>query len=231
MRQYIAYYRISVEKKGKTQGLSFEAQKAVVEQYISRNAGTLIAEYSEVQTGTGKKRRVEVFKAISHARKEKAILIVAKLDRLARDVEFMAAVQKMAIDIVFCDFPQANKLVIGIMALIAEYEAGLISQRTKDALKALKARGVTLGNPNIGQLAGRGAAARAANQELNQTANKAVLGLILSAKSDKKTFPQIATMLNDQNLRTTLKKEFTADNVRMLYSNATKSLSNLKPQK
>lgn len=212
--------RVSTKQQGAS-GLGLEAQKKIISDYLEKHNGILINEYTEVMSGTGKKRRIEVYKAISEARKKKAILIVAKLDRLARDVEFISAVQKMDIDIVFVDFPQANKLVIGIIALIAEYEAGLISQRTKDALQALKARGVKLGNPDIKNLAAKGGAQRAANRLKGElTANSRVTGLIVQMRNEKQPFEKIAQALNDMNLRTTFKKEFKSDNVRIIYKNA-----------
>ena len=225
MTEYISYLRVS--KKGKDYtGLSFEAQQKTISDYISKSNGVLVAEYQEIMTGTHKKRRVEVYKAIAEAKKRKATLIVAKLDRLARDVEFISAIQKMDIDIVFCDFPQANKLVIGIMALLAEYEAGLISQRTKDALSALKARGVKLGNPNVRKISKIGAAARSSSREAGvMTQNTQVANLIKQARRESKTYQQIADSLNEMGLRTTFKKEFTEDNVRMINRSSKKALA------
>lgn len=216
MSSYVAYYRVSTAQQGKS-GLGLDAQKSIVSDYVTKHNGTIISEYSEIQTGTSKKRRIEVYKAISEARKKKATLIVAKLDRLARDYDFISAVMKMDIDIVFVDFPAANKFVIGIIGLVAEYEAGLISQRTKDALQALKAKGVKLGNPRI-----RDIVRKPREPQTEQTANKIAIGLILDYKKSGKTFAQIAEILNDANLRTTTKKEFTPDNVRMIYNGATK---------
>lgn len=220
MTEFISYLRVSTKQQGQS-GLGLEAQQKIIADYVSKVGGKLLSEYSEVMSGTGKKRRIEVYKAISEARKRKATLIVAKLDRLARDVEFISAVQKMDIDIVFCDFPQANKLVIGIMALLAEYEAGLISQRTKDALQALKARGVKLGNPNIRSISAKGSKAREDNRSKGLlTANSRITGLILSTRKEGKSYPEIASILNDMNLRTTFNKEYKADNVRMIYNSA-----------
>ena len=199
-----------------------EAQQKTISDYIARQQGELISEYVEVMSGTGKKRRIEVYKAISEARKKKATLIVAKLDRLARDTEFIAAVQKMDIDIVFCDLPQANKMVIGIMALIADYEAGLISKRTKDALQARRARGHILGNPEIAKFASAGARARSESRSTGQTANKALTGLILQMRGAGRSNSEIAEELNNQNFRTTTGKEWQKDNVQKVYKSSSK---------
>jgi len=224
MTQYVSYIRVSTQKQGAS-GLGLEAQRKIISDYIEKHQGELISEFTEVQSGTGKKRRVEVYKAISEARRKKATLIVAKLDRLARDVEFISAVQKMDIDIVFIDFPKANKLVIGIISLIAEYESSLISRRTKDALSAKKARGHVLGNPNIASLASKGGKARAESRTNGQTANKSLAGLIAQRRSEGLSYSAIADEFNNQNFRTTFGKEWQSDNIAHVFKTFSKQKS------
>jgi DNA invertase Pin-like site-specific DNA recombinase len=140
----VAYYRVSTKKQGKS-GLGLEGQQTTVAEYVRQHAGNLIAEYVEVETGKSKDRP-ELLKAIAHAKRSKATLVVAKLDRLARNVAFTSALMESSIDFVACDNPHANRFTIHILAAVAEHEAEQISQRTKAALAAAKRRGVKLGS-------------------------------------------------------------------------------------
>ena len=106
MKKFVSYYRVSTARQGQS-GLGLQAQKNAVASYV-KDGGKLVGEYTEVETGTRKKKRVEIYKAIELARKEKAILIVAKLDRLARDVEFTSALFNGGIEFICCDNPNTN---------------------------------------------------------------------------------------------------------------------------
>ncbi len=144
----IAYYRVSTERQGRS-GLGLEAQQAAVESY-SRQAGDVIrASFTEVETGK-RSDRPELLKALGAARRGKERLVVAKLDRLARNARFLLTVLESGADVVFCDLPHVppgptGKMLISQMAAIAEWEAGIIAQRTREALAASKARGKKLG--------------------------------------------------------------------------------------
>ena len=142
---YIAYYRVSTARQGQS-GLGLEAQQRAVENYI--NDGELIAEYTEVETGKGAnalKKRPKLSEAIAECKKHKAILLIAKLDRLARNVAFISALMENKIEFVCCDNPNATPLTLHILAAVAEDETRRISHRTKEALAAAKERGVELG--------------------------------------------------------------------------------------
>lgn len=141
-QKFIAYLRQST-KKQEISGLGIEAQRDIILRYLQKSPD---AEYVETESGKKTDRPV-LREALKHCRKIGATLIVAKLDRLSRNVAFTSKLLESDVEIVFCDFPQANKLVLHIIAAIAEYEAGLISTRTKQSLQAKKARGVTLGKP------------------------------------------------------------------------------------
>ncbi len=141
--EYISYLRQST-KKQEISGLGIEAQREIIQNFLHDK--TPSAEYVETESGKKTDRPV-LQEALKHCRKIGATLIVAKLDRLSRNVAFTSRLLESDVEIVFCDFPQANKLVLHIIASIAEYEAGLISTRTKQSLKAKKARGVKLGKP------------------------------------------------------------------------------------
>lgn len=143
--KYVAYLRVSTQKQGYS-GLGLEAQKEIIQNYLKDIQP--IAEYVEVESGRKTdKGRPQLRAALSHCRKDGATLIVAKLDRLARNVSFLSSLLENDVEIVFCDFPQANKMVLHILAAISQYEAELIATRTRQALAAKKARGFKLGNP------------------------------------------------------------------------------------
>ncbi len=142
----VAYYRVSTQRQARS-GLGLEAQQAAVAEHTRHTGAQLLAEY--VETESGKKcQRPELERAIAHAKRTGATLVVAKLDRLARNVAFTAALMESGVDFLCCDNPSANRLTIHILAAVAEDEARRISERTKAALAAAKARGVKLGASN-----------------------------------------------------------------------------------
>lgn len=140
---YVAYLRQSTRKQ-ENSGLGVEAQREIIRNYLKDTIP--VSEYIETESGR-KSDRPKLTEALAECRKKGAILIVAKLDRLSRNVAFTSKLLESDVEIVFCDFPEANKLVLHIISSIAEYEAGLISQRTKLSLEAKKARGYELGKP------------------------------------------------------------------------------------
>jgi len=143
MAAIIGYLRVSTKGQGES-GLGIEAQKAAVEAYAKQTGATLTTCYLEVESGK-LADRPELAKALAHARRSKATLVVAKLDRLARNVAFLSAMMDSTVPFVACDNPHANRLTLHILAAVAEAEAVAISQRTKAALAAYKARGGKLG--------------------------------------------------------------------------------------
>jgi DNA invertase Pin-like site-specific DNA recombinase len=152
-KKVVAYYRVSTKRQGAS-GLGLEGQQTAVADYASRNGATLVAAYTEVETGK-RADREQLGRALSHARRSKATLLVAKLDRLARNVAFTSALMESGVDFIACDNPHANRFTVHILAAVAEHEAEQISQRTKAALKAAKARGTLLGSARPGHWAGR----------------------------------------------------------------------------
>lgn len=152
--KFIAYYRVSTQKQGAS-GLGLEAQKEAVRRFLNGGAWELAGEYVEVETGKGADalaKRPQLNAALSACRKESATLVIAKLDRLARNVHFVSGLMESKVRFVACDMPEANELTIHIMAAFAEHEAKRISQRTKDALAIAKARGVVLGRAGAANL-------------------------------------------------------------------------------
>lgn len=144
MKQFIAYYRVSTDKQGRS-GLGLEAQTETVSRYIE-NRGELLSEFTEIESGK-KTDRPALSTALELCRRKKATLLIAKLDRLARNVHFISGLMESGVDFVAVDMPEANRLTLHIMAAFAEHEREQISQRTKAALAAAKRRGVKLGNP------------------------------------------------------------------------------------
>lgn len=144
--RFVAYERVSTARQGKS-GLGLEAQRKAIDDYARTRNGTILAHFTEVESG-GKADRPELSKALDLARLTGAMLVIAKLDRLSRNAAFLLTLRDSGVRFVACDLPEANNLTVGIMALVAEAEREAISRRTKEALAAAKARGVKLGNPN-----------------------------------------------------------------------------------
>ncbi len=149
----VAYFRVSTKKQGES-GLGLEGQKAAVVGFAQQNRGDILREYVEVESGKNSDRQ-ELARALSHAKRAKATLVVAKLDRLARNVAFLSALMESGVEFVAVDQPHANRLTIHILAAVAEDEARRISERTKTALAAAKARGTKLGSARPGHWKGR----------------------------------------------------------------------------
>ena len=149
--KFISYLRVSTDKQGKS-GLGIEAQREAVASYLNGGRWSLMSEYVETESGR-RSDRPKLATALAHAKAVGAKLVFAKLDRLTRNVDLLRALVNSGVDLVFCDLPSVppgpmGRFLLTQMAAVAELEAGLIGERTKNALAAAKARGVKLGNPN-----------------------------------------------------------------------------------
>lgn len=145
--KFVAYYRVSTLKQGQS-GLGLEAQKVAVTEYLNGGEWSVVAEFQEIETGKGANaldRRPQLRAALELCRKQGATLIIAKLDRLARNVHFVSGLLETGVEFVAADMPSANKVMIQMHAVMSEWERDQISARTKAALAAAKARGVQLG--------------------------------------------------------------------------------------
>lgn len=170
--RFVAYFRVSTERQGKS-GLGLEAQREAVMRFLNGGRWNLVAEFVEIESGKHDDRP-KLAEALALCRIHNATLVIAKLDRLARNVAFIANLMDSTVEFVACDFPQANRLTVHILAAVAEHEREMISQRTKAALAAAKARGVTLGgyrsnglpNAEEGRLLGREARSARANRRI-----------------------------------------------------------------
>lgn len=144
--KFVSYLRVSTSQQGRS-GLGLEAQREAVHQYLQGGATELVAEFVEVESGKHADRP-KLVEALNLCRVTGSKLVIAKLDRLSRDAHFLLGLQKAGVQFVAADMPDANELTVGIMALVAQQERKAISERTKAALAAAKARGTKLGNPN-----------------------------------------------------------------------------------
>ena len=223
--KFISYLRVSTDRQGKS-GLGLEAQRAAVETYLNGGRWKLAAEYVEVESGK-RSDRPQLRAALAHARNIGATLVIAKLDRLARNARFLLSILESGADVVFCDLPQipagpTGKFILTQMAAVAELEAGLISQRTKAALAAAKARGVKLGNPDNLRFAkdGNKAAVEAVKVEADQHAQR-VLPVIDAIRADGKTsLRAIADELNARGILTARGGQWYATTVKNLLERA-----------
>lgn len=142
-QKIVTYLRVSTVRQGQS-GLGIEAQRAAVLAFLNGGHWKVLGEFVEIETGA-RNDRVELAKAITLARVHGAKLVIAKLDRLSRDAHFLLGLDKAGVDFVCADMPNANRLTVGIMAMVAEEERRMISSRTKAALQAAKTRGKKLG--------------------------------------------------------------------------------------
>ena len=142
--KFIAYHRVSTARQGNS-GLGLEAQQKAVADYLNGGEWEMLEEYVEVESGKSHKKRPQLASAIASSKKHKATLIIAKLDRLSRNVAFVSALMESGVEFLAVDNPNANKLMVHMLAAFAEHERDQISHRTKVALAAAKARGVQLG--------------------------------------------------------------------------------------
>lgn len=145
--KYVAYYRVSTQKQGKS-GLGLEAQKKMVSDFVAANSGEVVAEFTEVESAK-RDDRPELIAAIKHADLVGGRLLVGKLDRLSRDLHFILSLQKSRVDFCICDMPGCDSFTIHIYGALAQRERELIAERTKAGLAAAKARGVKLGTDNL----------------------------------------------------------------------------------
>src|SRR5262245_29610638 len=155
--KFIAYFRVSTDRQGKS-GLGFEAQRETVMNYLNGGRWTLVGEFTEVESGK-RADRPELEKALAACKKQKAKLVIAKLDRLSRNLAFIATLMESGVEFVAVDNPHANKLTVHILAAVAQHEREMVSERTKAALAAAKKRGQVLGNSNLVEAAKLGTAA------------------------------------------------------------------------
>lgn len=218
--RYIPYFRVSTQAQGRS-GLGLEAQKEAVRQYVERNGGELLTPgYEEIESGK-RADRPQLAKALERCKLTRSVLIVAKMDRLTRDVSFLCKLRDSGVDFVAVDNANASRLTITILVAVAEEERNLISARTKAALQAAKARGVHLGCPKgqgaarFGANAGKGGA-EATKAKADDFARR-LAPIVLPYKAEGLSLRQIADKLNNEDRIPTAKnKPWQANSVKRL---------------
>ena len=168
--------------------------------YLDGGRWTLVAEFTEIESGKRDDNRPQLAAAIAACKRQKARLVIAKLDRLSRNLAFIAALMESGVEFVAVDNPHMNKLTIHILAAVAEHEREMISERTKAALEAAKARGRVLGNPNLHEAAKRGTEAASANARRFAANVRPIIEEIMRAGVTSHN--AIAAKLNERNVRT-----------------------------
>lgn len=207
MAEYVAYYRVSTDKQG-LKGLGMDAQREAVARFVA-GRGEVAAAFVEVESGR-KDNRPQLHAALAECQKRRAVLVIAKLDRLARNVHFISGLMNSDVEFIAVDMPSANRLTIHILAAVAEkHEREMISQRTKAALAAAKARGTKLGNPRAAEAATK---ARAAKNI--QSPPPEVLKLMTEWKGQGRGLRDITRELNRLNIRTPQGNQWYASTVR-----------------
>ncbi len=207
----VAYYRVSTERQGQS-GLGLDAQRSAVEAYAGDRS--LLDEFMEVESGR-KDNRPQLAAALTLCRQRRAVLVIAKLDRLARSVAFISNLMESGVEFVAVDMPQANRLTLHILAAVAEHEREMISQRTRAALAAAKARGTRLGNPRP-DVTMMSAAATAAASRFRLS----ILPVIRSLKAEGRSLRGIAAELNARGISSAHGRTWHAASVRALIKQA-----------
>lgn len=206
--KYVAYYRVSTQRQGQS-GLGLEAQQAAVAAFCEPAES-----FTEVESGKNNSRP-ELARAIAACKRLNAVLVVAKLDRLARNVAFVSALMESGVEFKACDNPHANRLTVHILAAVAEDEARRISERTKAALAAYKARGGVLGSPENLTDNARQKGAKA-NSGAARQHSEAVRPIAEKLKEAGKSLRQIAEVLTERGILTRRGKAYSATAVMRL---------------
>jgi DNA invertase Pin-like site-specific DNA recombinase len=210
-QQIVSYIRVSTARQGKS-GLGLDAQRTALARFAESEGLEVVAEFVEVETGKGSDaldRRPQLAAALAEARKRKCAVVVAKLDRLSRDVHFISGLMAHKVPFIVAEFgSDADPFMLHLYAALAEKERSLISQRTRDALKAAKARGVVLGNPNLADIR-NGAVASTKAQALRFAKNVAPIIREVEA-SGVSSHRGIARALNARGVATARGGQWTA---------------------
>jgi len=214
LAKFITYYRVSTKRQGLS-GLGLDAQRESVAAYLAGFKGKLVAEFTEVEHGTRKgNHRPQLAAALAQCRVHNATLIIAKLDRLARNVAFVSNLMESGVDFTACDFPQANRLTVHILASVAEHEAEMISTRTKLALAAAKRKGTVLGgdrgNTHLIYKKGNRASAKVRSEQARSRAVDLLPVIDALRANGAASLRQIAEGLNERGVPTARGGEWSA---------------------
>jgi DNA invertase Pin-like site-specific DNA recombinase len=218
--KYIAYYRVSTKQQGQS-GLGLEAQQAAVRGFTGNCKDCIVAEVTEIETGTSKRVRTKILEAIELAKKHNAILLIAKLDRLARNVHFVSSLMESKVAFKACDMPEADNFTIHIFAALAEREAKLISERTKAALEAKKARGEKVNRiSNLTEDSRQKGRVIQTEKAYSDEAVRRAAAMIKMYRNQGLSFEQIAQKLNQAAFKTRKNKPFAPMQVYRIFKRA-----------
>lgn len=215
-KHFVGYYRVSTDRQGRS-ALGLEAQREAVLQFLRASGGELVVEFTEVESGR-KNDRPELQRALAECRRRKATLAIARLDRLARNATFLLQLRDSNVEFAAADMPNADRFIVGILALVAERERDLISIRTKEALAAAKRRGVKLGSPCPRRAGALGVAAVRKVVASFDSNLRPVVGEI--QRAGVTSLRGIAATLNARGLKTRRQGPWSAEGVRLLLKRA-----------
>lgn len=213
-KKYVAYYRVSTQRQGAS-GLGLGAQRTSVNAYLS-NKGQLIGEFTDVESGKNN-NRPELLRAIACCKEKGGILLIAKLDRLTRNVAFIFTLRDSGAEFVCADMPEANTLTIGVMASMAQHEREVIGERTRKALAEKKRAGFVLGKPEnlTPQAVAKGLVIRQQNARSHAN-NRRAAALAKSLRGAGQSWSEVARMLNENGFYTRRGNSFQAVQVQRL---------------
>lgn len=218
-KKFICYYRVSTKKQGRS-GLGLDAQKSICENYINTQHGIMVNSYIEVESGKNDNRE-QLNSALAECKKNKSTLLIAKLDRLSRSVEFIFSLKNSGVDFACVDLPELNTMTLGIFATFAQSERERISERITVALAEKKKQGVRLGKPenltnNFEKAYTNSLATRKSNAMNNENNKKAGL-FVVSLRNGGATWQKITDTLNDNGFRTRRSCKFSITQVIRLH--------------
>lgn len=214
MNKYVAYYRVSTKKQGES-GLGLEAQRRTVEQFC--RTGQILAEYTDVESGKNN-ARPELLRAIAYAKDRGAMLIIAKLDRLSRNVYFISSLMESKVLFKACDLPEADHFTVHLFAALAEKERKMISERTKAALAAKVARGEVINRKsNLSEDARQKASQTIAINARKDESVQRAAALIEMYREKGMSYAKIAEKLNQSTYKTRTGKQFHAMQVQRIH--------------
>jgi DNA invertase Pin-like site-specific DNA recombinase len=215
-KRIVTYYRVSTQKQGRS-GLGLDGQRTVVAGYVAANGCTELGAYTEVETGTKMRldNRPELAKALAHAKRSKAVLVIAVLDRLGRNVAFISTLMESGVEFLCADSPNDDRFILHVKASMAEEEGRKISERTRRALSEAKARGVKLGTNNLtreGTLKGV-AISLVVNAARKAVAYETITPFVRALRAEGLSLRQIAERLTERGERTRTGKPWNATQV------------------
>lgn len=215
-RKAVAYLRVSTNKQSES-GLGREAQQAAIDKHSAITNLQVVETYTETESGRNNKRP-QLQRALAACRRHKAVLVIAKFDRLSRNVHFLSGLMESGVEFIACDMPTANKLTIHVLAAVAEHEAEMISARTKAALEAARARGTQLGGlrANSASIHALGVAASAQKRQQSARDNAEYLMPVITEMGDGVSLREIARRLNEGGYTAPRGGEWTSVQVKRL---------------